>query len=74
MAIKFFSGWRFVAMTHLLFLLPAFHGHAQTKNVATDTTESKLKFIDKIGHWFTAYAMTSPDFLENDKNAFKSSA
>jgi hypothetical protein len=36
--------------------------------------QSKTKFADKIGHWLYAYGMSSPDFLPEDRAAFKEKA
>lgn len=51
-----------------------YQASSQTKVPASDTTESKLKYIGKIGDWYTLYQYSSPAFLENEKNAFKSKA
>jgi hypothetical protein len=42
--------------------------------VQTDTTQNKTKFFDKIGHWVTAYMLGGPDFMQTQRNDFKSSA
>jgi hypothetical protein len=45
--------------------------HAQT---TPSDAQSKTKFADKIGHWLYAYGMSSPDFLTEDRAAFKEKA
>ena len=34
----------------------------------------KLKFFGKIGHWFSAYGMSAPDFMEEEIANFRSKA
>ena len=51
---------------HLLLLDP--------DTVPYDTTESKFKYWDKLGHWFEAYGYTQSGFLTEEAIAFKRSA
>ena len=51
---------------HLLLLDP--------DTVPYDTTESKFKYWDKLGHWFEGYGYTQSGFLDEEATAFKRSA
>lgn len=55
-------------------LAGAFHQAFSQTKISSDSTESKLKYIDKIGDWFTVYQFSAPYFLEDAKNEFKSKA
>ena len=68
-----------LVMCSLLITLSMQASVAQNTPAATGTTtpaaeESKMKFFDKTGHWLVAFGISGPEFLQEQRNAFKASA
>jgi|GEM_PF-1881201 len=71
---KIVSAFQLFTRLSKLFLIAAILLFNSTVYAQGEEDESKTKFMDKIGHWFVAYGMSGPEFINKERLEFKSKA